>query len=73
MNQKPFVHILLFECPRCAGPAPTAIASDHRSMEDVDSRLVGVTCGCGWSAEVPATDAKRHWVDSWSTRMSDAD
>lgn len=73
-SAKPFVHILLFECSRCAGPVPAAVASDHKSMEHVDSRFVELACTCGWSAKVPATDAKRHWVDSWSsTRLSNAD
>jgi len=66
-SAEPYVHILLFECSRCASPIPAAITSDHKSMEHVDSRLVEVTCSCGWSAEAPATEAKRHWVDSWSS------
>jgi hypothetical protein len=64
-SNKPFVHILLFECSQCACPVPSALPSDHRNMEHIDSTSVQVSCGCGWKSKRPATDAKRHWVDSW--------
>jgi hypothetical protein len=67
MNEvtEPFVHVLLFECSNCSCPIPSAITSHNKSMEHVDSRVIAVSCGCGWSGQVMGTDAKRHWVDEW--------
>jgi hypothetical protein len=64
-SNKPFVHILLFECPQCASPVSSALASDHRNMEQIDSTSIPISCTCGWRATLPATNAKRHWVETW--------
>jgi hypothetical protein len=62
---KPYVHVLLFECQGCGCPVPSAITSEHRNVEDADTRALKLKCSCGWSGQLSGTDARRHWVEQW--------
>jgi hypothetical protein len=60
---EPFVHVLLFECPKCCKPIASAIATGERNLEDTDGRLFAIRCECGWNGNQMGVSAKRHWVD----------
>jgi hypothetical protein len=63
---KDFVHVLLFRCTSCGLPVVNAIATDSKSLEEVDLDFHNVVCTCGWSGEASGLEAKRHWIESWS-------
>jgi len=62
---KSYVHVLLFECQDCGCPVPSALTSEHRNVEDADTRALRLNCSCGWSGQLSGTDARRHWVEQW--------
>jgi len=61
-----FVHILLFQCPSCANPMSSAIATRERNSEETDSRSFVLHCDCGWDGTQRGFSAKRHWVELWT-------
>ena len=68
MSRPPsFVHLLLFQCPRCGQPIPLAVTSDTRSLETVDARSAITKCECGWIRNMVGASAKRHWVEPWES------
>jgi hypothetical protein len=69
---KPYVHVLLFECQNCGCPVPSALTSEHRNVEDADTRAVKLNCYCGWSGRLSGTDARWHWVEQWHSAESDS-
>lgn len=68
MNKRaePFVHILLFQCPSCTSPVPSAVTAGERNPEEADSRLFALRCDCGWFGTQIGVSAKRHWVELWA-------
>jgi hypothetical protein len=62
----PFVHVLLFECPKCCKPVSSAVATGERNLENTDGRLFAISCECGWVGNQMGVSAKRHWVDERS-------
>lgn len=65
------VHVLLFECPRCGCPVPSAITSDTVNLEPVDAHLVSVGCSnCHWSGQDLGLNAKHHLVVDWTERTT---
>lgn len=65
-NSEPFVHVLLFECPECLKPLPSAIATSERNLENTDGRSFTISCDCGWAGSEMGLKARRHWVDERS-------
>jgi hypothetical protein len=65
-SSEPFVHVLLFECPKCLRPVSSAIATNERNLEDADGRSFAIRCDCGWAGHEMGLKAKRHWVDERS-------
>ena len=68
MNRKtrPFVHVLLFECPECFEPVSSAVATGERNLEDTDGQSFPIRCECGWTGNQMGLSARRHWVDERS-------
>jgi hypothetical protein len=64
-GREPFVHILLFRCPRCAAPISLAAPTEERNLEETDARSFEIQCSCGWSGFQSGLDAKRHWAEPW--------
>jgi hypothetical protein len=60
-----FVHVLLFECPKCGCPISSAISSQERNPETIDASSVSLNCPCGWSGTLMGTEAKSHVVQTW--------
>jgi hypothetical protein len=60
-----FVHVLLFQCPSCSNPLPSAIATTERNQEESDAHTFALQCLCGWNGTQIGLLAKRHWVESW--------
>ncbi len=66
-----FVHLLLFRCPACNSPIPSAVTSDKRNLEDADAMPVMLGCNCGWTGTSVGAGAMRHWVESWESNKED--
>ena len=64
---KTFVHVLLFECPKCGCPVACALASNESNLEEIDSRKVNVKCACTWEGKPLGVTAKRHLVINWQS------
>lgn len=65
----PVVHVLLFECPQCGCPVPSAITSEKRNLEELDARHVGLECrNCHWSGRSLGLNARHHLVVDWGTQ-----
>lgn len=69
-GNEPFVHVLLFRCPRCSGPISAAVSTCERNLEQTDGRSFSTQCGCGWSGNRDGVDAKRHWVEPWDQEIT---
>ena len=65
MAAEAFVHVLLFQCPRCASPITTALKSPAHNPEDVDKATLSLSCNCSWNGTSSAIAAKRHWISDW--------
>jgi hypothetical protein len=63
--RKQFVHMLLFECPRCGGAIATTVTSEHGSPEETDKGEIALRCTCKWSGQSLGLTAKRHFVIDW--------
>jgi hypothetical protein len=63
---EPFVHILLFQCPGCGKPIPSAVVTSERNPEETDVRSFDLRCDCGWIGTQLGGLAKRHWVEEWA-------
>jgi len=60
------VHVLLFECPGCGCPVPSAITNNEKNLENVDARNVTLDChNCYWSGASLGLNAKHHLVVEW--------
>ena len=63
---EPFIHVLLFQCPKCGCPLPWAVTSLERNVDEIDGRAFPILCNeCRWSGSLTGTQARRHWVDTW--------
>jgi hypothetical protein len=60
-----FVHVLLFQCPKCTDSLPSAITTCERNPEETDARSFVLRCACGWMGTAMGVSAKRHWVEVW--------
>lgn len=69
---KRFVHVLLFECPRCGGPIATTKTTDERNLEEVDEGSFACQCFCGWNGTIGGLKARKHWVEPWAEHGGDA-
>jgi len=65
-----FVHVLLFECPKCGKPVSTHHTSSDSNLELVDGSAHDLTCQCGWSGSQLGLRARRHWTESWPVPAS---
>jgi hypothetical protein len=65
-GSKPFVHILLFQCPTCTSPLCSAVATIERNPEETDARSFTLRCDCGWMGTQMGLLAKRRWVEGWA-------
>jgi hypothetical protein len=66
---EPFVHVLLFACRQCNGPASSAVTANESNVDEIDVRAIAVKCDhCGWFGKLVGTEAKRHWVEAWEPR-----
>jgi len=61
-----FVHILLFQCPRCSDPVSSAVTTSERNPEETDVRSFALRCPCGWIGTQMGVSARRHWVELWA-------
>lgn len=62
-SDEQFVHVLLFECPKCGKPLSSAVATSERNLENTDGHLFTLRCECGWAGSQMGLSAKKHWVD----------
>lgn len=61
-----FVHVLLFACRQCKGPASSVVRTNESNVDLVDVRVVPIRCDSrGLSGKLIGTEAKRHWVETW--------
>jgi len=65
MEERNFVHMLLFQCPQCGEPIAVAKSTPHRSLEKVDAAEMELTCNCLWTGKILGMEAKRHIVLNW--------
>jgi hypothetical protein len=63
--QRCFVHMLLFECPRCGGGIAIAFHSEQSSPEETDEQEITLRCPCQWNGRSLGLTAKRHFVIEW--------
>lgn len=61
-----YVHILLFQCPNCSNPIPSAITTNERNPEETDARSFVLRCECGLVRTQMGILARRHWVEVWA-------
>jgi hypothetical protein len=66
---KQYVHVLLFSCPRCGDPIPSAVVNGERNIENVDGRGTLCGCKCGWSGSLLGLHARQHWVAPWDVKQ----
>jgi hypothetical protein len=60
-----FLHILVFQCPRCESPIVESLLSPMRSLESIDSTALNLKCSCGWSDGRLGAQARKHLVLPW--------
>jgi len=65
-----FVHVLLFECPKCADPISAHLVARDSNMEPVDGSNFDLQCSCNWTGQQLGIRARRHWVEPWSAGPS---
>ncbi len=58
----PYIHSLLFQCPRCEEPLVVCVLSDERNLESIDGSSVDVQCDCGWLKRLLGLEAMRHFI-----------
>jgi hypothetical protein len=63
--QRYFVHMLLFECPRCGGAIATTVTSEQDGLEEIDTQEITLRCPCDWRGQFLGLVAKRHVVIDW--------
>src|ERR1700694_2998750 len=70
MNDKAIesVHLLLFGCPECGNPIAVSRVSEFYNLELLDATSFRVKCDCGWSGDFLCAEARRHIVESWTSR-----
>jgi hypothetical protein len=66
----PFLHVLVFECPRCFGPVCLPTLHSAANLESVDAERYNLRCSCGWNGNLPGIQARKHFVDSWNLEIS---
>jgi hypothetical protein len=59
---KPFVHLMLFQCPRCGDPISTTLATPDHGLEEIDLSEIKLTCHCRWTGKLFGVNAKSHIV-----------
>ena len=67
-----YLHVLVFECPRCSTPVSVASLDVAANLESVDANHFNITCSCGWSGKLLGVQARKHFVDAWNTELSNA-
>jgi hypothetical protein len=70
MDEKHFVHMLLFQCPQCGEPIAAAKSTLHRSLENVDASEMELTCNCLWTGKILGMEAKRHIILNWDGEVT---
>jgi predicted RNA-binding Zn-ribbon protein involved in translation (DUF1610 family) len=60
-----YVHVLLFQCPRCGEPVASARVTASRNIEEVDGDTASYSCKCGHSGALLGLHARQHWVEEW--------
>lgn len=61
-----FLHILVFQCPRCDTPIIQWTVNSMRSLEGADGASYDPQCPCGWSGNLVGAQARSHLVVPWS-------
>jgi predicted RNA-binding Zn-ribbon protein involved in translation (DUF1610 family) len=60
-----YVHVLLFQCPRCGEPVVFARLTASRNLEEVDADPASYSCKCGHVGVLLGLRARQHWVEEW--------
>ena len=60
-----FVHVLLFQCPKCGSPLSAHRLAENGNLEEIDGSSFDLMCSCGWKGDRPGIRARKHWVEPW--------
>lgn len=62
-----FLHILVFDCPRCGEAVASRTLSTDRNREAIDGATLQLLCQCGWTGQQLGLRAREHSVENWSS------